>query len=247
MADSCIVCRASDRFGSICFDYFPLSMEFRFSDVNYISEVIRKNKFQFTKVICSALKGKIKLNQGISCVFIEGFNFLGEKDYGQFIQLDRRNDDLIISSSVEGTDGLYKVFTDGSFAADTMNSGYGGIIQNIEGDRKIFSKSFPGGSSNLMELLAVLDGLKQLQTVEAIQVNTDSRFVIRGMVQWIHFWKHNDWQTAYGTKVKFADYWQQMDKLSEGKFIEFKWIKGHSGHAEQDFCHQLARKSARLP
>jgi len=125
-----------------------------------------------------------------------------------------------------------------------MTSGYGGIIEDIHGNKEIYCESFWGGGSNKMELLAVLDGLKRLQAINKIQVITDSRYVIRGMVQWMHFWKHNNWQTAYGTQVKFANYWKQMYHISNGKLIVFNWIKGHSGHTEQNLCHRLAKFSA---
>ncbi|MBS2100212.1 ribonuclease H family protein [Carboxylicivirga linearis] len=186
------------------------------------------------------------VGQEINCVFIEDFNFLEDSAYNSFIRLDRRKEDLIISTSNSETKKIHKVYTDGSYASQTMTSGYGGIIESTDGSKEIFCESFLGGGSNKMELLAVLDGLKRLQTIDKIQVITDSRYVIRGMIQWMHFWKHNNWQTAYGTKVKFADYWQQIDEISNGKLIEFNWIKGHSGHTEQDLCHRLAKNSAKL-
>lgn len=244
ITESSIGCCANNKSYQLCFNYYPTLKKLEFKDENQLAEVLRKFEFQLKKVIRSALKGKLTIGHQINCVFIEGFKFLNESDYNGFIHLDRRNSDLEISSSKEETEGLHKVFTDGSFAANTMMSGYGGFIQDTDGEREVFSQSFSGGSSNLMELLAVLDGLQRLQSVNEIQINTDSRFVIRGMVQWMHFWKYNDWQTAHGAKVKFADYWQLIDKLSEGKFIELNWIKGHSGHTEQDFCHNLAQKSA---
>ncbi len=241
-----IECCASNKSGNICFSYDPSQKELKFTDNSSLAEIILKYQFQFDKVILSALRGKIKPGRIISCVFIEGFNFLNQTDYNCFIRLDRRNGYLKISSSKEETKEIYKIYTDGSFARNTMTSGYGGIVQNIEGTKEVFSKSFADGGSNLMELMAVLDGLKRLQAHHKIQVNTDSRFVIRGAAQWMHFWKHNNWQTAYGSKVKFVKQWQEMDKLSEGKLIEFKWLKGHSGHLELDFCHKLARKSANI-
>ena len=94
-----------------------------------------------------------------------------------------------------------------------------------------------------MELLAVIEGIKILYDIENIQINTDSRYVIRGLAQWIHFWRLNDWQTAYGRKVKYAKHWQEIYQLCENKIIELKWIKGHSGNKKQSFCHNLARST----
>lgn len=246
ITESGIACSANNISDKVYFVYYPALKKLHFINKNYLAEVICKYHFQFDKVIKSALKGNLTVGQRINCVFIEGFKFLNGEDYNQYIRLDRRNGNLSISVSSEEKNGLCKIYTDGSFIANTMMSGYGGITQNIDGKREVFSRSFSGGGSNLMELLSVLDGLKRLQSVDQIQVNTDSRFVIRGMLQWMHFWRYNDWQTAYGCKVKFADFWQQIDTISEGKLIEFKWIKGHSGHTEQDFCHKLARKSAEI-
>ena len=94
-----------------------------------------------------------------------------------------------------------------------------------------------------MELMGVSEGLERLKDVERVQINTDSRFVIRGLVQWVHFWRYNDWQTAYGRSVKFREQWQRIDALCSDKLIQFKWIKGHSGHEMQDYCHRLAQQA----
>lgn len=237
---------ASNTRQSAVFEWFPQSNTLEFKTKNLLSKTIEQFRFQFTKVLRSALNGKIQHRNTIHCVFIEGFVFLDETQYNHYIQLDRRHGQLKISSSPHETPQLPKLYTDGSYAALTQNSGFGAIIEHPEGNKEIFSQSFPEGGSNLMELLAVLEGLKRLQQEAKIQILTDSRFVIRGMVQWIHFWKHNNWQTAHGKTVCFVKEWQEMDALSEGKYLEFKWIKGHSGHSKQDFCHKLARKSAKI-
>lgn len=239
-----IGCCVSDKIESIRLNYFPEKGIIEFAEHNYLAEIVHKHQFQFNKVIRSAIKGNITPGQTIHCVFIEGFNFLNDADYTQFILLDRREGKLDISTSETEMEDIHKIYADGSFASETKQSGYGGFIEDPEGNREIFSKSFNDGSSNLMELLAVTEGLQRLKTVNKIQVNTDSRFVIRGLVQWVHFWKYNNWQTAYDRKVKYAKSWQKIDQLCEGKILEFNWIKGHSGHEEQDFCHQLARQSA---
>ncbi len=241
-----IVCSANNHSMNVCFSYQLTQGAFFFKSKNRLTEVLAKYQFQFDKVIKSAIKGKITLGTRINCVFIEGFNFLSEAEYNQFIHLDRRNGSLKISSSREETKGLCKIFADGSYAAETETSGYGGMIQDVRGKSEYYSQSFDGGGSNLMELLAVLEGIKRLPQEKAIQINSDSRFVIRGMAQWMHFWKLNHWQTSKGQSVKFAEYWRQIEHLTEGKFIELHWIKGHSGHEAQEICHRLAQKSAKI-
>ncbi len=224
--------------------YSPVQRRLTFSEENQLAEVVRRNQFQFEKIIRSAIKGKLSVGQTINCVFIEHFNFLNDDDFSRYIRVDRRNGQLKITTSATGTEGICKIYADGSFACETRQAGYGGFTEYPDGKREIYSRSFPDGSNNLMELLAITEGLQRLTTIKKIQINTDSRFVIRGLVQWVHFWRHNNWQTAYGSQVKFAECWQQIDRLCEGKFIEFNWIKGHSGNEEQSFCDQLARQSA---
>lgn len=241
-----IGCHISDNTENLRLIFSPENETIGFTSHNYLADIVRKNQFQFNKVMRSAVKGNISPGQTIHCVFLEGFNFLDNSDYSRFIVMDRRDGKLEISANEDEMGASHKIYADGSFAGNTKQSGYGGFIEYPDGNREIFSESFDDGNSNLMELLAVTEGLQRLKHVTRIQVNTDSRFVIRGLVQWVHFWKHNNWQTAYDSTVKFEKQWQIVDQLCEGKIVEFKWIKGHSGHEEQDFCHQLAQQSAKL-
>jgi ribonuclease HI len=211
---------------------------------NQLACTIRNNKHQLKRILRSALKGNIKAGQTINCVFLERFNFLNDGDFNKFIRVDRRDHNLHISTHDSGIEAIHKIYADGSFICETGRAGYGGFIEDINGNIEPFTQSFVGGSSNLMELLAVTEGLKRLGDIKTVQINTDSRFVIRGLIQWVHFWQHNNWQTAYGRDVKYASYWQDIYRLCAGKQIELKWIKGHSGHLQQEFCHQLAKRSA---
>lgn len=224
--------------------YDTVTSLIKFTSENNLAETVTRNQFQFEKIIRSALKGKLKTGQTINCVFLEGYKFLNDADYSNIIRVDRRNGALEITTSETASTHIHKVYADGSFAEKTGHSAFGGFTETPNGKRNVFSQSFKGGSNNLMELLAVTKGLQLLETVKHIQVNTDSRFVIRGLVQWVHFWRHNNWQSAYGCTVKFAENWQQIDKLCKDKQIEFRWIKGHSGDEAHDFCHKLAKQSA---
>ncbi len=210
---------------------------------NQLAATVRKNIHQLQKILRSALNGNLHLGQVINCVFLEGFPFLHDHTFHKFIRLDRRNNRMHISTSDSGLANVHKIYADGSCNPDTRQSGYGGFIETPDGATDPFHQSIIGGSSNLMELLAITEGLQRLLPQKIIQVNTDSRFVIRGLVQWVHFWKHNNWQTAHGRHVKYAEHWQQAYRLCEGKYIEFRWIKGHSGNAEQEFCHLLAKST----
>ncbi len=238
-----IGCHISGENGELQLLYYPESESIHIATKNQLAETVQKFQFQLVKVLKSAMKGDFTVGQIINCVFIEDFKFLNEKDYANYIRLNRSNGSTEITTHESALENAYKVYADGSFSDKTNQSAYGGIIEDTEGNQEIYQQSFSAGSSNLMELLAVTEGLQRLKHANRIQINTDSRFVIRGLTQWVHFWRHNNWQTAYGVDVKFAKHWQHIDQLCDGKIIEFKWIKGHSGHEEQSFCHDLARES----
>nr|WP_321468214.1 RNase H family protein [uncultured Desulfobulbus sp.] len=215
-----------------------------FARENSIARAINNNRHQLAKILKSAIDGKLRVGQTINCVFLENFPFLQNEHFYDYIRLDRRHGGLAITTSETGFPEGSKIFADGSCNHESNQSGYGGFVETAEGTRKLFFQPFSGGSSNLMELLAVVEGLKRVGAEEAIQINTDSRFVIRGLVQWVHFWRHNTWQTAYGRDVRYAPHWQRAYNLCEGKYLEFKWIKGHSGNLEQNVCHLLAKAAA---
>ncbi|WP_346728147.1 ribonuclease H family protein [Marinifilum caeruleilacunae] len=239
-----IECLLSDGHEEIQLSYFPEERTIVCLEDTSLSKMICKLKLQFEKVIRTSIKGKLNIGQSISCVFIDGFNFLNRLEFNRYIRVDRLAGKLEITTSQSGLRGIHKIYADGSHSAELNQSGYAGFIESTTGIQEIYYESYKDGSSNLMELLAVIEGLKRVGNQTKIQVNTDSRFVIRGVVQWIHFWKHNNWQTAYGNEVKFVQYWKLIDELCENKLIELKWIKGNSDNNKQAFCHQLARKSA---
>ncbi|MDC7220803.1 MAG: ribonuclease HI [Spirochaetales bacterium] len=236
-----ITCRISHE-QDILLRYYLEERRIEPQEQNETSLLIKKFKKQFQKVMHSALHGTVEPGHRISCVFIDDFPFLKEEDYGRFILMDRR-EDLKISVGDEALRKGDKLFADGSFMDEKGRAGYGGFIEDGQGRREDYFGSFDSGSSNLMELIGVSEGLERLKESRTIQINTDSRFVIRGLVQWVHFWRYNEWQTAYGRAVRYAEHWQKADALCEGKLIQFNWIKGHSGHEEQDYCHRLAQNA----
>jgi ribonuclease HI len=218
--------------------------DFSFDGQKELVQAIRENQLQMKKIIHSALKGKPTAGQSIDFAFIKDFPFIKNHDFNHYIIVDRRNTTLDIKVKKSETENIYKLITDGSYSHNKKQSAYAGIIEDEEGHPEVFHASSSVKSSNLIELLAITEGLKRLRHVEKIQVNTDSRFAIRGLTQWIHFWKLNDWHTAQGTRVKSAKYWQELDRLSEGKLLELKWIKARSGDSKHSFCHQMAKKIA---
>ena len=97
-------------------------------------------------------------------------------------------------------------------------------------------------TNNRMELLAAINALEALQKPSAITVVTDSAYVKDGMTSWIHGWKKRGWKTANKKPVKNAELWQSLDEAAAHHKVNWKWIKGHAGHAENERADELARQ-----
>lgn len=103
-----------------------------------------------------------------------------------------------------------------------------------------------GTTNNRMELLAVIEGLKSLKRSCPVCITTDSAYVKNGITQWIHDWKKRNWKTAAKKPVKNADLWRLLDEEAAKHQIEWRWVKGHNGHRENEIADQLANKGAAL-
>ena len=118
---------------------------------------------------------------------------------------------------------------------------WGALI--IEGDNK--NEIFGGEANttnNRMEILAVIMALKAINTISEITVFTDSTYVQKGISEWIDKWKINGWKTSNKKEVKNKDLWVQLDSLTAQLKINWVWVKGHSGHSENDRADYLANQ-----
>ena len=97
-------------------------------------------------------------------------------------------------------------------------------------------------TNNRMELMAVISGLESLKQACHVRVTTDSQYVKNGITQWIHNWKRNGWKTAAKKPVKNVDLWKRLDAATASHQVEWAWVKGHSGHAENERADALANR-----
>ena len=133
------------------------------------------------------------------------------------------------------------IYTDGACRGNPGPGGWGAIL--ICGDYK---KKIKGGSllttNNIMELTAVIKALELLKKTSTIEITTDSTYVKDGITKWIHNWKAKGWKTANKKPVKNRDLWVKLDELSSMHQIDWKWVRGHTGHAENEIADQLANQ-----
>jgi len=136
---------------------------------------------------------------------------------------------------------MINIYTDGACKGNPGPGGWGALI--IEGDNK--NEIFGGEANttnNRMEILAVIMALKAINTISEITVFTDSTYVQKGISEWIDKWKINGWKTSNKKEVKNKDLWVQLDILNAQLKINWVWVKGHSGHSENDRADYLANQ-----
>ena len=136
---------------------------------------------------------------------------------------------------------MINIYTDGACKGNPGPGGWGALI--LEGDTK---NEIYGGEANTtnnrMEITAVIRALKTINTENEITVFTDSTYVQKGINEWIAKWKINGWRTSNKKEVKNKDLWVQLDNLTSQLKINWIWVKGHSGHPENDRADYLANK-----
>jgi ribonuclease HI len=132
-----------------------------------------------------------------------------------------------------------EMFTDGACKGNPGPGGWGVIIR-AGGREKELSGGEPLTTNNRMELLAAIRGLEALKRSCKVDLWTDSNYVRDGITKWIHGWQKNGWKTADRKPVKNAELWQELLTACRPHQIEWHWVKGHSGHPENDRADALA-------
>ena len=137
-------------------------------------------------------------------------------------------------------------YTDGACSGNPGPGGWGALLIARDGDRVLKERELKGGepdtTNNRMELLAAINALDALERPSSIIVVTDSAYVKGGVTQWIHGWKRNGWKTSAKKPVKNEDLWRRLDEARSRHDVEWRWIKGHAGHEENERADKLARE-----
>ncbi len=133
-----------------------------------------------------------------------------------------------------------EIFTDGACRGNPGPGGWGALLRYQQHEKKLLGSAVET-TNNRMELTAVIEALASLRNDRiAVTVTTDSRYVMDGIQKWLPAWKQRDWKTAARKPVKNVDLWKQLDALVQQFEIQWKWVKGHSGHPENEMADQLA-------
>lgn len=139
------------------------------------------------------------------------------------------------------TETELEIFTDGACSGNPGPGGWGAILRCGDVEKELFGGE-AGTTNNRMELTAVIRALEALRRPVAARIHTDSQYVQKGISEWIHGWKRRGWKTADNKPVKNAELWRELDRLASLHKIEWIWVRGHSGHPENERCDALARR-----
>ena len=133
------------------------------------------------------------------------------------------------------------VYTDGACSGNPGPGGWGAIL--ISGNhRKELSGGEPHTTNNRMELLAAITALEALKKPSRVELHTNSIYLRDGISKWIHGWQRNGWKTADKKPVKNAELWQRLLQAKAPHEVDWRWVKGHSEHVENDRADELARE-----
>ena len=137
-------------------------------------------------------------------------------------------------------DDTIEIYTDGACKGNPGPGGWGALLRWRGNEKELF-----GGeartTNNRMELLAVIRALESIRRPSTIVVHTDSQYVQKGISEWLRAWKARGWKTADRKPVKNEDLWRELDALAARHDIHWRWVRGHSGHPENERADALAR------
>jgi ribonuclease HI len=140
--------------------------------------------------------------------------------------------------------GKVVVYTDGACSGNPGPGGYGVIL--VAGrHRKELKGGEPDTTNNRMELLAAIAALEALRRPFEVELHTDSQYLRLGITEWLKGWKQNGWRTSARKPVKNEDLWRRLDEAAQRHRIDWRWVKGHAGHDDNERADELAREGLR--
>ena len=136
-----------------------------------------------------------------------------------------------------------RAYTDGACRGNPGPGGWGVVLETGAGAARELRGAVARTTNNRMELQAVIEALDALPAGTAVEVVTDSEYVMKGITEWIGRWKRNGWRTAGGKPVRNRELWQNLDRLAAAREVAWRWVRGHSGVAGNERADALANQA----
>jgi ribonuclease HI len=135
-----------------------------------------------------------------------------------------------------------ELYTDGACRGNPGPGGWGVLLRYAEQERELYGYQAVT-TNNQMELMAAIRGLEALKQPCEVTVTTDSKYVLQGMTEWLAGWKRKAWKSASGQPVKNQDLWQRLDAAAQPHQIKWNWVRGHTGHPDNERVDRLANRA----
>lgn len=226
------------------FLFNPQTTDFILDAKGEVSEILSRNQEQLMKILKTKKLATFYTGFRLGFVITDGKDVDVFQDMNKIIVVDRSKSEDEIRVVESGKAEIHQIFTDACYLEKTGRSGIAAIIKYPDDTYKLFSMGSKAQDNCHAELEAVVAGLERLKDVERARLISDSRYVRKGLTEWMHNWKLNNWKTSNGNNAKNVETWKKIDELTRGKYIEVAWVKGHSGHFENTMCDLYARDAA---
>src|SRR5512139_1038329 len=137
---------------------------------------------------------------------------------------------------------VVELFSDGACRGNPGPGGWGVLLRYRGNEKELFGAE-QETTNNRMELMAAISGLENLKRACRVRITTDSQYVMKGITEWIADWKKRGWKTANRKPVKNTDLWQRLDAALRDHHVEWQWVRGHTGHPENERADALANRA----
>jgi ribonuclease HI len=138
--------------------------------------------------------------------------------------------------------GIVEIFTDGACSGNPGPGGWAALLR-YNSAKKALSGGERMTTNNRMEMTAAIMALEALTRPCKVVLTTDSQYMMKGITQWLRNWKKRNWMTSQNTPVKNSDLWQRLDTAASRHDVEWRWVRGHNSHEENELVDGLARKA----
>jgi len=205
-----------------------------------LSKILKDHLYQLKKILRNKRKDTFYIGFKLTFVLRDNQEVIKMNDLSNLIVYDTRKETSKLYTKEYYESEILNIFTDGGFSEKKQLCSFVVLSKTKSGLYNITFGVKNVQNSSLIEMIAVIEALKKFKNETEIRIITDSRYVIKGLTEWMFNWRLNNWYTAQGEKVKNIRYWEEYDYLTKGKYIEYQWVKAHSFHFENTICDHYA-------
>jgi len=223
--------------------FSPDKKEIIYVDNSKLTQFIKLQEYQIRKLLHNKRPKSFYIGFKLNFVLTDELPNTDFYDRTKITVLDNTKNGFVVKKTNTKTPNIPELYTDGSFNHETKQGGFAILIKTINKEYLLNQTKINNRDNNSIELLAVIEGIKNLKEERKIRIITDSQYVIKGVTEWLPIWKINDFYTANGTKAKNIDEWKEIDQLIKEKYLEFEWVKSHSDHFENTICDMKAKST----